>query len=69
MSCWVRGYVRPEGMKVITNENDITEMFDLNRDPMERNNLAGKAEYKGLLDELLQEMANALKEKYAWRDS
>ena len=66
---WVRGYVRQDGMKVITNENDITEMFDLNRDPLERHNLAEDPVFAGLRQELLDQMDEALKEKYAWKAS
>jgi arylsulfatase A-like enzyme len=38
-SCWVRSIRDTDGMKLITNENDTIELYDLNIDPREHTNL------------------------------
>lgn len=61
-SCWVRSIRDRNGMKLITNENDTTEFYDLNRDPGEHENLyadpSGRALYGESMDRLLARLEN-----------
>lgn len=53
ISCWVRCLIREDGMKLILNENEIPELYDLRNDPGELENLVGQ-EHPG---ELAKKMA------------
>lgn len=56
-SCWVRSIRDRSGKKLITNENDTIELYDLEKDPAEHTNLyadpAQRAEYRQTIDRLL----------------
>ena len=56
ISCWVRCLIREDGMKLILNENEIPEMYDLNNDPGELHNLADQERYADKVKQMAIEL-------------
>ena len=52
----LRSLMRTDGMKLILNENEIPELYNLNVDPGERANLYQDPEYQELLASMMKEL-------------
>lgn len=59
ISGWIHAYIGEDNYKIIVNENDIMEMYDLNTDPMENNNLAMNPKYHSKLKEMLDKIEHS----------
>ena len=52
ISCWVRCLIREDGMKLILNENEIPELYGLQNDPGELENLADRSKHISLIKQM-----------------